>query len=292
LNPRRSPLLSVLTGGATRPGAPVAPGLGGPAPIQTSLPDPDLNPDDFEEEEEEEEPYLDPEGGLDDDPDEDPVGPAAMRADMWKIYQMGSRGPTWIHTERELAVTEETLLQMFGPGAYRVVAHYRGQEVGSYLVRIGTPEPVQPAGPRSVSHPAAAPPIPWEILERLRPPAAPDPLVIAERVARLLRIGQHAPPAPRMHLPAPVPESDLVDDQPRSLEWPEAILHLADLVAEKFTPAGAAARIEPAQVLTYLRDPGVLEEVLQSALQDPEISARIATYLGRSGELPAGSQPV
>lgn len=292
MNPRRSPLLSVLTGGATRPGAPVAPGSGGPAAgLSTSLPEPDLDPELEFEEEEEEEPYLDPEEGLDDDPDEDPVEPV-LRADLWKIYQMTSRGPTWIHTERQYPVTEETLLDMFGPGSFRVVAHHRGHEVGSYLVRIGTPEPRPAVGPRANPAPAPAPPIPWEILDRLRPPAPPDPLVIAERVARLLRIGQHAPPAPRMQLPAPVPESDLVDEGPRSLEWPEAILHLADLVAEKFTPAGAAARIEPAQVLTYLRDPGVLEEVLQSALQDPEISGRIATYLGGSPELPSGSAEV
>ena len=284
MNPRRSPLLSVLTGGATRPGAPVAPGSGGPVQVQTSLPEPDFE---FEEEEEEEEPYLDPE---DEPDDEEPVEPV-LRADLWYFFLFTAKGPTWIHTERQYPVTEETLLQMFGPGTFRVVAHHRGQEVGSYLVRIGTPEPQPSAVPRSNPTPAAAPPIPWEMLERLRPPAPPDPLVIAERVARLLRMSQHAPAAPRMQLSAPVPESDLADE-PRSLDWHEAILHLADMVAEKFPPTGAAARLEPAQVLTYLRDPGVLEDVLQSALQDPEISSRIATYLGGSAELPAGSPDV
>lgn len=279
---RSSPLLSVLTG-ATQPGA-SAPGPGGPGAanggILTGLPEPDLDREGFNPEEEapwdEEEELPNEEETW----DEEEVEPAP-RCDLWKIYQLGPRGPAWIHTEREVAVTEEVLLSMFGPGTYRVIGHHKGREVYSILVRIGTPAaapaPVQtqtasPADGGQLGQLAAT----LQILERLRPPAPPqpDPIVLAERIARLVRLGQGQTVAPPM-LPA-----DEVDP-PRGLDWPEAVLHLAGLVAEKFPTAGGS-RLEPPQVIAFLREPGVLEEVLGAAVQDPDISARILEYFRAS----------
>lgn len=278
---RSSPLLSVLTG-ATQPGAP-APGPGGPGAanggILTGLPEPDLDREGFDPEGEA--PWDEEEVDLDEEEtwDEEEVEPAP-RCDLWKIYQLGPRGPSWIHTEREVAVTEEVLLSMFGPGTYRVIGHHKGREVYSTLVRIGTPTPA--------AAPAAAPilsPSPadggqlgqlaatLQILDRLRPPApAPvDPVVLAERIARLLRMGQQQAPTPPMLPGGDEPSS------PRALDWPEAVLYLADLVAEKF-PTVTGSRLEPPQVIAFLREPGVLEEVLGAAVQDPDISARILEY--------------
>ncbi|TXH14862.1 MAG: hypothetical protein E6R03_08370 [Hyphomicrobiaceae bacterium] len=222
------------------------------------------------------------EEGLFDDAEEDLPPP---RCDTWKVFQFGPKGPAWIHTEREIPITEEVLLSMFGPGTYRVIGHLKGREVYSTLVRIGVPQqtaapaalaPVQPDNSQLGQLVAS-----MQILERLRPPAPQpvDPLVLAERLARLMRLGDSARPAP---LPPADPPQEAT---PRGLDWPEAVLHLADLVAEKF-PSVTGVRLQPAQVIEFLREPGVLEEVMSAAVQDPDIAGRILEYFRNTQEPP------
>jgi uncharacterized protein YidB (DUF937 family) len=285
---RPSPLLSVLTG-ATRPGALVAPGPGAQASreggILEGLPEPDLDKEGFDPEAEvpwEEEP-VDTDEEEDWEEEEDPGAPAP-KCDLWKIYQFGSKGPAWIHTEREQPVTEETLLSMFGPGTYRVIGHRKGREEYSTLVRIGVPAPAAvpsqvaqaPAESGQLGQLAAT----LQILDKFRPPAPQpvDPVELALRLSRLMRLGEGS-------RPAPLPPAEPAEVQPRGLDWPEAVLHLADLVAEKF-PSVTGVKLQPAQVIEFLREPGVLEEVLGAAVQDPTIAGRILEYFRQPAEEP------